>query len=697
MAVPPIERRQAVAVSAVGPSRVLPSSVSNVVLVLLIALALPLAIVTVPNTASFVSALLPPGVERVALLRAHGLALPVMAVTVPLVAALMRAVSPAPIMVVGLALMALADAAGGFADSTLLVGLVRGLHGLGAGLLVPASLVAAWGCAGYVKVVWVAALSTGLVSAQALALWPIDAVTSWRVTLQPYPLVTGVALALAAVHLILWLRSPRRAATDQADDEAGPATEAVTEAATAETAKSGRPLVAVLPALAVGGLAVGTTYGWSANLVLVTAGLSLVAFLVLASLADRRQAAFLMVAVGAVILPTTAQVTSVELRGLGGPGLSGLWMSFAVAVAAAVVAAVVAIRLTADRAPALVWSGLLLLVAGLVSVRVMVPAEDGLPMTVPLTLVAAGAALALMASLRVVGLQSALWALSLCFPSLLAGYMLGTGIQLAHLRDVVSTQGIVDALVGAVHLWALVAGFLVIAVVILGASLSRRSASGAPFAGEAGTPAVPDGMLPAPVAASQTAPQTASQTAPPAVRHEPAQAPLNPLPGAGGAWSPATGGAERDGLVGNSPARHGIPSDRLVNRDLATAAPLEASARRAGERSGQDILVAGGPSAAFEALNGQGHEQGHRQGHRRGRPATDSTERLTERDILFASGGPGSAGVAGAGGGAVPPGAVLPGAAPAGPTLPGGVPGSSAGTGQPGLSAEKEGGPGQGR
>ena len=52
-----------------------------------------------------------------------------------------------------------------------------------------------------------------------------------------------------------------------------------------------------------------------------------------------------MVAVGVVVLPTAAQVTYVEMRGLGGPGLSGLWLPFTIAGVAGLLAAVLALRL----------------------------------------------------------------------------------------------------------------------------------------------------------------------------------------------------------------------------------------------------------------------------------------------------------------------------------------------------------------
>ena len=50
----------------------------------------------------------------------------------------------APLLLAGLALLAAAEAAGGFAAMPLAAGVLRGLHGVGAGLLVPATLLAAW-------------------------------------------------------------------------------------------------------------------------------------------------------------------------------------------------------------------------------------------------------------------------------------------------------------------------------------------------------------------------------------------------------------------------------------------------------------------------------------------------------------------------------------------------------------------------
>ena len=146
-------------------------------------------------------------------MRAHGLALPAMMLTVPLAAVALRRVRAAPISwSAGLALLAVADAAGGYAG----LGLPRrraagGLHGIGAGLLVPATLVAVWERPPVLRALWAGVLALSLLAAQALALWPLDEVTRWQVTLQPYPLLTGVALALAAVYLVLWMTAGRPA------------------------------------------------------------------------------------------------------------------------------------------------------------------------------------------------------------------------------------------------------------------------------------------------------------------------------------------------------------------------------------------------------------------------------------------------------------------------------------------------------
>ncbi|HEX8008195.1 MAG TPA: hypothetical protein VF482_17405, partial [Trebonia sp.] len=220
--------------------------VVDILVALLIVVTLPLAILAIPNTISVVAALLPPDVSQSAMMRAHGLALPAMLLTVPAAALAVRRFRAAPVLVAGLTVLALADAAGGFAGGPGTVAVLRVLHGVGAGLLVPATLVAAMERPSrrVLLPIWAGALAVSLLTAQALALWPLDAVSSWQVTLQPYPLLTGVALALAAVFLVLWMVSDK-----------GGAARAESRLSASERT---RLIMAAVPSAGIAVLAVGT-------------------------------------------------------------------------------------------------------------------------------------------------------------------------------------------------------------------------------------------------------------------------------------------------------------------------------------------------------------------------------------------------------------------------------------------------------
>lgn len=553
MAVPPAPSVPAARLAGFARVNRLPFA-ADVVVGLLTVIGLPLAIVAIPNTISVVSALLPPGLAGVGILRAHGLALPVMLCVVPLAGAALRRFRPAPLVLAGLVMLAAADLAGGFAGSTFEVGALRALHGAGAGVLVPATFAAAWERSRAARRVlvplWAAALCASLLAAQALALWPLADVTSWRVTLQPYPLLTGVALAFAAVHLAV-------SRLGEAGSSAATRWPVVGRGDLALTAG---------PSAGVAVLAVGTTFNWPSELILVAAAVAVVSLPAMACVrraggSEARMAALVMIAVGLVVLPTTAQVTYVELGGLGGPGLSGLWAAFALAALAAFAAAFAAVRFittrsrvavmstgasdpsakfpgpaalegaaaarssasgpshwdagdgpvpldgtpsglgaddgapsglgTDDGAPGravdgpaarLVAAGLVAVVAGLCGIRLLVPSATGLPLVVPLVLLAVGAAVAVTAAVLLAGPQAALFGLSLCFPAVLSGFLLGTGIQVGWLRAIsasgkVTSQAMVDGFVGALHVWALVAGFVVVAILVLGALLRRRHLS----------------------------------------------------------------------------------------------------------------------------------------------------------------------------------------------------------------------------
>ncbi|MFJ2032791.1 hypothetical protein [Streptosporangium sp. NPDC087985] len=465
MAVPPIQPTRAVTAGPEGLTRTLGVSVVlDVVLGLLVALVLPLAIVAIPNTISVVAALLPSEISQIAMVRAHGLALPAMVLTVPLAALAVRRMRAAPLLVGGLALLAVAEAAGGYANSAPAVGALRVLHGIGAGLLVPATLVAVWERSPLLRAMWGGMLALSLLTAQALALWPLDEARSWRVTLQPYPMLTGVALLLAALYLVLWVRSGENTVT--AD---GPS-----------ATERRRLLMAAGPAAGIAVLALGSTFDWPPGLLVLAALLSILVLFGSAALGafdgvSGRAPAYTMLTVSIVILPTAAQVTYVELGGLGGPGLSGLWPAFAVAGAIGVIAAVLADRLGEGGMLLTGAGGLLAVVAGLCAVRLLLPTSDGLLLIVPFTLIGVGASVALTSALRSCGSGAALFGLSLFFPGVLSGFLLGSGIQVTWLKDAKTPQAMVDGFVGALHLWALIGGGLVVVAIVLCAVLSRRS------------------------------------------------------------------------------------------------------------------------------------------------------------------------------------------------------------------------------
>ncbi|WP_433431598.1 hypothetical protein [Nonomuraea sp. CA-141351] len=437
----------------------------DVTLGLLVVAALPLAIVTIPNTLSVVAKLLPGDIDQVGLMRTHGLALPALMLTVPLAAVALRRAKVAHVLLGGLVLVALSEVAGGFAGSELIVGVVRVLRGVGAGLVVPATLAAVWGRGPMLRALWAGVFSLSLLAAQALALWPLDKASSWKVTLQPYPMLTGIALALAGAYVIVWILLGR-------PDAPGP-----------DDGERRRLLLAAVPAAGIAVVGISTaTAGWRAMPVILLAVLAVAGLLALASIGtgESRTLAYSMVAVGVVLLPSAAQVTLVEMGGLGGPGLKGLWIPYGVAGVLAVGASVAVRRLAPASVRWLAPLGLLAMVVGLCSVRLMVPSAVGLVLVVPFSLLVVGAAVALTSALQEVGVGVAVFGLSLGLAGVLAGFLLGTGVQMAMLAGVSSAQELVDSFVGALHAWALVGGFFVVVVIVLAAVTARRSAKNAP-------------------------------------------------------------------------------------------------------------------------------------------------------------------------------------------------------------------------
>ena len=174
----------------------------------LVAAVVPLAIAQIPNAIAWS----PPSQfaagrpnDLFSLLRAASLALPAMAVAAPFAALATRRFRAGPVLLGGLLAIGAADVLGEGAHTVLLIGVDRLLHGLGAGISMAAvtaivaerrdvarSLAGWWACA----VVWALAVAPVLMRHRV-------AVGGWRAALQPYPWLTGAALALAALYAVL--------------------------------------------------------------------------------------------------------------------------------------------------------------------------------------------------------------------------------------------------------------------------------------------------------------------------------------------------------------------------------------------------------------------------------------------------------------------------------------------------------------
>jgi len=403
------------------------------------------------------------------LLRAAGLALPAMAVAAPFGALATRRFRAGPVLLAGLLVLGAADALGaavGGAQTVLLIGADRSLHGLGAGTCLAAGAAiaaersrAARALAGW----WAAVMVSGLAAAPELMrhrVWT----AGWHAALQPYPWLTGAALALAALYSFL------------AEDGA---TAAVRNAFPA----ADRAHLALLAAPVAGlcTITVAATYR-DGHAVAAAAVAEAAALAALAGMAARASTAARLAVVGAVtgftLVPAAGTVAA-----LARPGAVAGSAPVAAALAGAALAgaALAALAGSTRRVPvrALTTAGLLAAavgfgLAGLAGSAVAQPLVLAL-LCLP---VAGGLAAALAAALRATSAGGAACGLVLLVTGVVAGSLAASAVQLQALGPARTVAAVHAALITASVRWALVAAAVSGTAALVLACMSRRCAEG---------------------------------------------------------------------------------------------------------------------------------------------------------------------------------------------------------------------------
>jgi hypothetical protein len=426
-----------------------------------------------------------------AVLRAAGLALPAMAAMAGIAALAVLRLRAWPVLVSGLLIMAVADTLGGSARTVTAIAVVRVLHGVAAGLALPAVLALAWERAPlprrWLTALWSAVTVAGLAAAPAVARARLSS-GGWHAALAPYPWLTGAALTVAALYAVLAPATRTSATPASATAAPAPATRApgARQDATQERAQLA---VLAVPALGLGALSVAITYRPPAALLAAGAVAVLILYgMAAVASADRLVGGPLCFPVigavtGLVVAPAAGAVTS--LRALS-PGSSEgpSWLPLAVTAAAA--AAGVATAVVVRRHPrAVVLAGLVIAVEGLAAARLAGPYVPELVLAGVSAPLAGGLAAAMTAALAEASAASALSGVSLLLAGLMTGYLASGAVQVRMVTQLAAAPAHLQAadrlaLAGAVGVWELAGLFSVlfaIAVTILTARARRAGAA----------------------------------------------------------------------------------------------------------------------------------------------------------------------------------------------------------------------------
>ncbi|HEY3958230.1 MAG TPA: hypothetical protein VGM53_33100 [Streptosporangiaceae bacterium] len=440
----------------------------------IVACVVPLTLLQLPN---LIASELPVGtLARIAghgsvisLVRAAGLALPVMAFVAPLAAVLARRKRAWPALLAGLVLFGAADLLGNSAHSVLLIGVDRAVHGLGAGIALPATLALGWERSprqGRLLARWWVVVAVLSLAASVPLMRDRLAGGDWRLALQAFPWLTGAGLAATALYVALTggVGRPGRAAVTLAE-------------------RSQLSLLA-MPLAGVSALAVGVSNA-SGRSVAVAAGAAALVLLALAMITSadpvtggrpgrRPRLCFPLTAAcaGFTLAPTAAVLANLSPLATGGPypTLHALSLPLAAAAGAAVVGtgaawlcgrrgSAVAARVGAHAArrkagkstgeqaamsrAALrcVLAGLVCAAAGLIVAHQAGPAGPRAELAAAYALLCGGLAMALSASVAEATPAGAMAGLSLALGGALTGYLVAGAIQIRIVGSVAPAAG----------------------------------------------------------------------------------------------------------------------------------------------------------------------------------------------------------------------------------------------------------------
>ncbi|MEV5574130.1 hypothetical protein AB0L06_29185 [Spirillospora sp. NPDC052269] len=452
-----------------------------------IVVALPAAVLVLPDTSANVIeqagralGLGPDGYAG--FLRATGMSVPVLLGAVPVGAVAARRFGARPVLLAGVALLLAGLLAVGRADSVLMVGLVRAVQGLGAGLILPATLVLAWERGGRLaSALWSGVLVASLVGAMPLVLARVplpdgtpvpEHVTDWRDSLAPFPWCAAAVACVLPLCLLVRGRRGRLPASRHTE--------------------RGQLVLPLAPAAGFAFLAVVTTYGWSPGGRLTLAMLALLGLAGLALVGSRDAtagsplgAAVVMVTTGLLAYPVAAPLAGIiAVAARNGHGTSqATYVPFAVGAAAALAGALTAAWLPRHTARVAVLAGHAMLVLAtlppLFASAAHIPDSAHIPAvaTASMAALGAGAGLALATSLREAGVVGALFGLSLCFPAVLIGQLVVLSLQAGWLQPAPTTAAAqLVALTGGYRAWLAAAAVLTVLLAAAGRAATRGRA-----------------------------------------------------------------------------------------------------------------------------------------------------------------------------------------------------------------------------